>query len=122
MRSEGLRWIEGTYMLQECDFCHECRGIKSYGCRDFEYEGNRVLNGRNLSLLSACRRCAHLIDEEEWPELTDRVFDEFLRRNGVRRLDGLAVRMRIEEIHRMYREHLIFAGHTLGGGSSLIFS
>lgn len=112
MRSEDLRWVEGSFMAHECDFCHDGVGMKSYGCRNFEYEGNRVLAGKTVNLLAACLDCAQLIDAEAWPELTERVFEEFLERNGVRRKEAWAVRLRIEEIHQMFREHLVCAGHS----------
>ena len=112
MRPEELCWFEDVLMLQECDFCHDGLGIKSYGCRNFEYEGNRVLAEKSVNLLAACLECARLIDGEAWPELTERVFEEFLERNGVRRKEAFAVRMRIEEIHQMFRQHLVCAGHS----------
>lgn len=112
MRSEELGWIQSSFMAHECDFCHDGNGMKSYGCRNFEYEGNRVVAGKTVNLLAACLDCAQLIDSEAWPELTERVFEEFLERNGVRRKEAWAVRMRIEEIHQMFREHLVSAGHS----------
>lgn len=112
MRAEELRWTEDVFMLQECDFCHDGLGMKSYGCRNFEYEGNKVLTEKSVNLLSGCLECSRLIDGEAWVELTERVFEEFLERNGVRRKEASAVKMRIEEIHQMFREHLVCAGHS----------
>lgn len=112
MRLKELQWTESIHAVQECDFCHEGLGMKSYGCRNFEYEGNRVLNGKTVNLFMACMACSQLIDGEAWEELTDYVFEAFLERNGARRKEAFPVRMRIEEIHQMFREHMVFAGHS----------
>jgi len=112
IRLGEMRWMENISPMPECDFCHEDIGTKSYGCRKFEYEGNRVLGGENVNLLLACAECSWLIEASAWHDLTDRVFEVFLQRNGARRKESLPVRMRIEEIHEMLREHIVCAGHT----------
>ena len=93
--------------IPECDFCQEFCGVKSYVCHDYAYEDNRVF-GRNPSgMLFACRACSGFIDLNAWAELTDYVFETFLVRNAVRRRDSLPVRVRIGEMHQMFRDHRI---------------
>jgi hypothetical protein len=111
MRLKEILWIETTPALQECDFCHEGLGISSYGCRNFEYEGNRVLSGK-VNLLMACLPCSQMIEAGAWEELTECAFEAFLQRNGTRRKEALPVRMRIDEIHQMFREHMVFVGNS----------
>ena len=96
-----------VHAIRGYDFCLECSIANSYACQDFSYEDNQVFGEKLVGIFFACRECAGLIDLNAWNDLTEHVFDTFLFRNEVCRLDALQVRVRIAEVHQMFREHRI---------------
>ena len=94
-----------------CDFCVQFPNAKGYTCRNFSYEDNFAF-GEPLGVLLACQECSELIDLDDWDALTDRAFEAFLRRSKVHRTDGLRVRLRITDLHRTIREHLLLDHFT----------
>ena len=56
---------------------------------------------------AACRKCAELVDERKWTDLTDRALREFAKRHGVLRHDFIVVRAQFAEISRQFAVHMV---------------
>jgi hypothetical protein len=82
-----------------CDFCCTPPVIKVYRCSNFALNGQAVFpNGLPMGSWAACRKCAELVDERKWADLTDRALRKFAKRHGVSRRELVAVRAQFAEI------------------------
>jgi hypothetical protein len=94
-----------------CDFCGSTDIHKSYAAYDFAIEKHPGGGGRNSeSGWAACKRCAHLIDNEYWHRLEDRSVELYFRGHPELHNDPVLmskVRLEIRDLHKLFREHRI---------------
>jgi hypothetical protein len=93
-----------------CDFCCTSPVFKLYRCANFLTKGRSVFPSEvAVGSWATCRRCAALVDDGKWEDLTERAVRKFVKRHRVVRHEVALVREQLAEISRL------FAGHVLPG-------
>jgi hypothetical protein len=91
-----------------CDFCCTSPVFRLYRCANFATKGRPVFScGVSVGSWATCRRCAQLVDNGKWSDLTDRAVRKFLKRHRVARDEVPAVRAQLAEISRLFAEHVL---------------
>jgi hypothetical protein len=65
-----------------CDFCASPSIVKLYKCANFVFNGRTVFQRGSVGAWAARSRCAQLVDEDRWFELSDRAFRRFAKLHG----------------------------------------
>ena len=93
-----------------CDFCTSHSVVKLYNCANFVFNGRPVFHRGSNGAWAACAICARLVDEDRWPELTDRAFRKFAKQHGpISRSAALRLRQQFSQVHKLFREHRVRA-------------
>ncbi len=90
-----------------CDFCASVPVVKTYAAHPFVFMKSQPVEHHSDEGWSACKRCAELIDAEEWDKLTDRAVSLFKARHSIPRGDVPSVREQLRKIHAAFRENMI---------------
>lgn len=91
-----------------CDFCQTSPVFTFYSCSNFLVNGHPVFpSGRVIGSWATCQECADLVNREEWNDLADRAYREFLKRHVAVRHEMLNVRVQFAELSRSFAAHLV---------------
>ena len=91
-----------------CDFCCTSPVFRLYRCANFSAKGKLVFSsGVSVGSWATCRRCAELVDNDKWDDLTNRAVRKFLKRHRVARHEVAAVREQLAEISRLFAVHVL---------------
>lgn len=95
-----------------CDFCSTPPVFKVYRCANFVAKGRPVFaKGVAAGSWAACRKCAELVDQGKWNDLTQRAVRKFVKRHRVARDEVAGVRAQLAEISRSFALNKIGTAH-----------
>jgi hypothetical protein len=57
--------------------------------------------------MGGVREMFGVIDAYKWIALTDRYFQKFMGKHGVPRHEQVYIRLQLQELHGLFREHMI---------------